>query len=401
MRGRITYIDDLIPDRSQAPPLSRRERRHAQDSRGSRARTPIIVAAVIITASAIGTSGFALLSQDKDWVHKDRANAAQVTTTSTTTTTTTVAPTTTTTTIPVFAQPAAVDLPSVPGGEVSEGSTGPEVAAYQARLASLRFDPGARSGTFTSDTTYAIHTLQKIMGVPVSGRLGEPERVALMNFQYPAPLKPEAEANRTEIDITKQVMTLYVDHQVRLITTVSTGSGKYYCYTPFYQTVRVCEYANTPEGRFTFTYFVNAWHRSPLGQLYRPFYFNRGIAVHGYPDVPVRPGSHGCIRIPMRIADYWDTLVKKGDIVYVVGKTSTTVSAPNVVNPQQSALPGTRTVGGVPSAAARPTTTTAAPSLGPVDSTTSTSTPTESTSTTSTSTPTTTTTTAPSEPPPS
>lgn len=395
MRGRIPYIDDLIPDRSQAAGLSRRERRHARNSRSSRARTPIIVGAVIITVAALITSGFALLSQDKDWVNKNRANAAQVTTTSTSTTTTTVAPTTTTTTtIPVFAQPAVVDLPSVPGGEVSEGSTGPEVAAYQARLTSLRFDPGARSGTFTSDMTYAIHALQKIMGVPVSGRLREPERVALMNFQYPAPLKPGAEANRTEIDIARQVMTLYVNHQVRLITTISTGSGEYYCYTPFYQTVRVCENALTPEGRFTFTYFVNAWHRSPLGQLYRPFYFNRGIAVHGYPDVPVLPESHGCTRIPMRIADYWDTLVKKGDIIYVIGKASTTVAARNVINPKQSALPGTRTVGGVPSAAARPTTTTAAPSLGPVDSTTSTSTPTESTSTS------TTTTTTPSEPPP-
>lgn len=282
----------------------------------------------------------------------------------------------------------------MPSGEVSEGSTGPEVAAYQARLASLHFDPGAQSGTFTSDTTYAIHALQKMMGVPVSGRLGEPERLALMNFQYPAPLKPDAEPNHTEIDVTKQVMTLYIDGQVRLITTISTGSGKNYCYTPFYKTVRVCENANTPEGRFAYTYFVNAWHRSPLGQLYKPFYFNGGIAVHGYPDVPVRPASHGCTRVPMRIADYWSTLVAKGDAVYVIGKTATTVSAPNLINPKQSALPGTRTVGGVPSVAAQPTTTTGAPTLGPVESTTSTTSPPASSTTSSSSTTTTT------EPPP-
>jgi len=282
----------------------------------------------------------------------------------------------------------------VPSGEVSEGSTGPEVAAYQARLASLHFDPGTQSGTFTSDTTYAIHTLQKMMGAPVSGRLGEPERLALMNFQYPAPLKPDAEPNRTEIDITKQVMTLYKDGQVRLMTTISTGSGKNYCYTPFYKTVRVCENANTPEGRFAYTYFVNAWHRSPLGQLYKPFYFNGGIAVHGYPDVPVRPASHGCTRIPMRIADYWSTLVAKGDAVYVIGKTATTVAAPNVINPKQSALSGTRTIGGVPSVAGQPTTTTGAPTLGPVESTSTTIAPPSSSSSSSSSTTSTT------EPPP-
>ncbi|MSV68945.1 MAG: L,D-transpeptidase family protein [Actinobacteria bacterium] len=233
-----------------------------------------------------------------------------------------------------------------------------------------------------------------MMGAPVSGRLGEPERLALMNFQYPAPLKPDAEPNRTEIDITKQVMTLYIDRQVRLITTISTGSGKNYCYTPFYKTVRVCENANTPEGRFAYTYFVNAWHRSPLGQLYKPFYFNGGIAVHGYPDVPVRPASHGCTRIPMRVADYWSTLVAKGDAVYVIGKSATTVAAPNVINPKQSALSGTRTTGGVPSVAGQPTTTTGAPTLGPVESTSTTIAPPSSSSSSSSSTTSTT------EPPP-
>ena len=36
--------------------------------------------------------------------------------------------------------------------------------------------------------------------------------------------------------------------------------------------------------------------------LYYPSYFLRGFAVHGYPDVPPYPASHGCARIPMWIA---------------------------------------------------------------------------------------------------
>ena len=111
-------------------------------------------------------------------------------------------------------------------------------------------------------------------------------------FQYPAPLQPDGEANRTEIDITKQVITLYEDYQVRLITTTSSGSGERYCYnTPRVNpTRRICEDANTPSGRFTYTEYRDGWDKSPLGQLYNPFYFNGGIAVHGYESVPTSPG---------------------------------------------------------------------------------------------------------------
>ena len=28
-------------------------------------------------------------------------------------------------------------------------------------------------------------------------------------------------------------------------------------------------------------------------------YFIRGYAIHGYPDVPVYPASHGCLRVPI------------------------------------------------------------------------------------------------------
>jgi lipoprotein-anchoring transpeptidase ErfK/SrfK len=64
---------------------------------------------------------------------------------------------------------------------------------------------------------------------------------------------------------------------------------------------------------------VKGWDKSPLGQLYQPYYFNGGIAVHGYSSVPTTPASHGCARIPMHIAQYFPLLVKVGDPVYVFG----------------------------------------------------------------------------------
>ena len=44
-----------------------------------------------------------------------------------------------------------------------------------------------------------------------------------------------------------------------------------------------------------------------------------GIAVHGYPSVPTYNASHGCVRIPMHIADYFQGLVPDGTPMFVVG----------------------------------------------------------------------------------
>jgi hypothetical protein len=54
-----------------------------------------------------------------------------------------------------------------------------------------------------------------------------------------------------------------------------------------------------------------------LGSLYNPVYFNYNIAVHGAILVPLKPASHGCVRIPMSVARYFPALVAYGDRVYV------------------------------------------------------------------------------------
>src|SRR5581483_4016256 len=51
--------------------------------------------------------------------------------------------------------------------------------------------------------------------------------------------------------------------------------------------------------------------------LYYPSYFLRGFAVHGYPDVPPYPASHGCARIPMWIARTVYDALPDGATVYV------------------------------------------------------------------------------------
>ena len=55
---------------------------------------------------------------------------------------------------------------------------------------------------------------------------------------------------------------------------------------------------NTPIGTRRIYPKVAGWN----WVLWYPLYFLRGFAVHGYPDVPAYPASHGCVRVPMWIA---------------------------------------------------------------------------------------------------
>ena len=236
-------------------------------------------------------------------------------------------PSTTTTTAPdpkaarKLVQPSAVVLPAVPEGGLVLGSTGNIVQAYEQRMKDVKLDPGPVDGTFTTETQDAVYTVQRIMGVPTTGVIGAAEADFIAHFKFLEPLHGDAEANRTEIDVTRQLLTLYQNYQVRLVTLTSTGSGVQYCYdTPIYAPVRhVCEVANTPSGRFTYYSEVQGWQNGDLGTLFNPIYFNNGIAVHGADRVSLTPASFGCANIPMHIAKYFPQLVSLGDVVYVDG----------------------------------------------------------------------------------
>jgi hypothetical protein len=118
-------------------------------------------------------------------------------------------------------------------------------------------------------------------------------------------------------------------------------------------------------------------------------YFNYGIAVHGAHNVPNAPASHGCIRIPEFIANYFPTLVAKGDRVYVwdgvkepeqqIGRDTLPVF--NYPNPNPSSTSTTSTVPApTTSVKTKPTTApTPEPTVAPT-----TATPAETTTTTAT-----------------
>ncbi len=227
------------------------------------------------------------------------------------TTSTTLAPTTTTT-VPPVVQPADVAMPS-PGNGLGWGSRGATVFAYEARLKSLHFDPGRVDGVFDQDTQYAVVSAEKYLGLARDGVIGAALQAGLGRFRY-TPAQPKADGDRVEIDLDRQVLTVFHQWQPVLITTTSTGSGHHFCGGS-----DGCQYAITPTGHYHFTYLHRGWDNGKLGRMWNPYYFNGGIAVHGLASVPAYPASHGCARIPMHVADYFYTLVQRGESVYVVG----------------------------------------------------------------------------------
>jgi peptidoglycan hydrolase-like protein with peptidoglycan-binding domain len=294
----------------------------------------LVVAAFLV--SGVAVAGSALRDEEE----KRRAQAPTTTTAATTTTTTTLPPPPPPPPTEII-QPPWASLPPPPGGVVGPGSQGPEVQAYEQRMADLHFDPGPVDGIYDQKTVYAVHTLQKLAGGDRTGRITSGEVFVLSFFQYRQPLSDPLEPNRAEVDISSQTMTLYETYQPKLLTTISSGSGENYCYnTPRDNpTSHVCEDANTPSGRFTFYEFRSGWDRSPLGQLYNPYYFNKGIAVHGFESVPTSPASHGCVRIPMHIAEYFHDLVARGSTVHVFGGRPANITSVTPLTPAPPPAP--------------------------------------------------------------
>ena len=309
----------------------------------------IVVAVVAVVVSG-GVAGFAYVFGLGGDAGRDISSARPVTTQGPTTTSTTrPRPRPTTTTLPPIEQPPMAEMPPLPAGGLSQGASGDVVLVYEYRLKTLRFDPGEVDGVFDTATRYAVEAVQKLYGVERTGRIDEGVRFGLSTFQWPNAMVKHGEPDRAEVDLDRQVMVVYRDREVRLITPVSTGSGRRYCGGD-----QGCQYATTPAGRFTFTWHYNGWRQSKLGHLYNPYYFNGGIAVHGYSSVPTYNASHGCVRIPMHIAEYFPTLVYKDMAIYVVG-TPAGPYGPAPGNPPTGTTPTATTT---PTTAPNPGTTT-------------------------------------------
>lgn len=277
--------------------------------RRGRWRRVLTGSAVVVVLLAGGVAAYALVLRT-DAPSGDAAAPGGASSTEARRTSTTRKPTTTTT-VPPVKQPKDVNMP--PPGGLRIGSQGGLVFMYETRMKDLHLDPGPVDGIFDQRTQYAVIAVQKYFDQPRTGVIDTAVQLVLSRFRW-QPAKPDAEGDRVEIDLDKQVITVFDEWQPVLLSTTSTGSGEYFC-----GGADGCQYAITPAGRFQFYEFYRGWKENELGRLWNPVFFNGGIAVHGLQSVPAYPASHGCARIPMHVADYFHTLVSLGEAVYVVG----------------------------------------------------------------------------------
>ena len=275
---------------------------------------PAVVAALLLVVVAVvgGTSGV------------DDADDEPVVSS------TTIPATTTTTTVPKV--PLSRNL--------ERGIIGEDVEMVQQRLADIGFDPGPIDGVVGTLTKQAVWAYEKlVMGVPRQDATGVVTPALWDRMQEPLMVRPRRPTgglqNHTEIYLEEQVLVVFHKDVPALITHMSSGEldefgePALYCEVVTYDTDsegelleepitrEICAYAKTPGGVFEYRRLVEGIRNGPLGDMWNPVYFNYGIAVHGAIQVPAEPASHGCVRIPMHISEYFQSLVELGESVLV------------------------------------------------------------------------------------
>jgi lipoprotein-anchoring transpeptidase ErfK/SrfK len=203
-----------------------------------------------------------------------------------------------------------------PKGTLSEGSRGAAVKALQRRLAALKYDPGAIDGNLGANTVDAIWAFQEINHVKVTGVVDAATKQALVHPKTYRSNDPRQNGNRIEVNQALEVLVLYKKGQISLISHVSTGGGYWYnCGGGECQAI-------TPNGNYRTDDYMSGWVTVPLGAMYNPVFFISTVyAIHGDTYVPVFPDSHGCVRLPMFIANFFHKLVATpGTEVFIYGK---------------------------------------------------------------------------------
>jgi N-acetylmuramoyl-L-alanine amidase len=176
--------------------------------------------------------------------------------------------------------------------QLSLGSRGAGVVQLEQRLRELHYAVDV-DGEYGDDDVEAVYAFQKVEGLARTGAVTPTLWRRLQHAQVP---RARYAGNHIEVDKTRQVLFVVRGGKVSLVVAVSTGAT-----------------GNTPLG---------LWHvyRKVSGYdwvLYYPNYFLRGFAVHGYPDVPPYPASHGCVRVPMWIATTLYADIALGTSIYI------------------------------------------------------------------------------------
>jgi hypothetical protein len=178
------------------------------------------------------------------------------------------------------------------------GDRGLHVQFLQHRLRDLRYIVSL-SGVFDGSTQQAMMAYRKVNGM--ARRYSANPRIFewLANRRGWFIAKYPQHGKHVEADLSRQVLALF-DSRGKLFRVLPTSSGT----------------SSTPTVRGSFRVYSKTPGVNSKGMVHS-VYFIGGYAIHGYPDVPPWPASHGCLRIPIPNARFVHRWLDYGDRVDV------------------------------------------------------------------------------------
>jgi hypothetical protein len=200
----------------------------------------------------------------------------------------------------LVASPVAKTTLSAGWKRLAVGSRGPYVRIMLRRLAALRFRVPGISSSLSVDAGDSIVAFQKAYGLARTyvfdgADWRKLDTARLIRARHRSP------ATHIEIDKTRQILMIVKGGVPYGILPVSTGAT-----------------GNTPVGRFHILRkapSTSTWLGSAI--LWRTMDFYGNFAMHGYPEVPPYPASHGCVREPIWVADWTYEHSWVGEAVYI------------------------------------------------------------------------------------
>ncbi|EKA60508.1 Spore cortex-lytic enzyme [Janibacter hoylei PVAS-1] len=166
------------------------------------------------------------------------------------------------------------------------GSKGSDVKALQVKLRACGYWHAGSDGLYGTTTEQAVMAVQKVYRLDRDGVVGPATWKVIDRLIRPG--AKTKSGNVCEINLEKQTMMFVVGGKVKWVFNTSTGAAGW----------------RTPKGRYTFFRQINGMRNAPLGQLWRPKYFNGGIAIHGAKSIPGYAASHGCARLSNAAINY-------------------------------------------------------------------------------------------------
>lgn len=172
------------------------------------------------------------------------------------------------------------------------------VANAQTRLRELGFWNAGSDGNYGLTTSQSVMAFQFLNDLPRTGKIDE-WTASKLNTALCITQPTQGNGDYVEVDKGRQVLFIVRGGETQWIIHVSTGGG--YAYDEPNKKnpgARETGVAITPNGSFRVYRVSNeARYEGSLGTLYRPRFVHGGVAVHGAPNVPNYPASHGCVRV--------------------------------------------------------------------------------------------------------